>query len=81
MGDIMKNKKGGYILDSNDNVIADTHQCCHCNKHWVAEPGSGKIRGYCPKCDALTCGDIKCCECVPFEKKLDQYEKGTITQL
>ena len=69
---------GGYILDGDDKVIADTIQCCHCGKHWIREPGSGKIRGFCTKCHKLTCGDIGCCKCVPYEKKIELIEKGKI---
>lgn len=30
--------------------------------------------GFCFKCNAQTCGGPNCCECVPFEKKLEEFE-------
>lgn len=61
-------------------IEADTRQCCHCGGHWVHQPGSGIVRGFCLKCNAPICG-AGCAECVPFEKKLDLYEKGKLFTL
>ena len=59
-----------------------TKQCCHCGKHWVTKPGSGAIRGFCPKCDDHVCGDINCVtRCYPYEKQLEDYEKGKLLVL
>jgi len=59
----------------------DCLRCVHCQKVWVVKPGSGRRRGFCTKCMGPTCGAHKCEECVPFEKKLDLYEKGKIATL
>jgi len=52
-------------------VQRDTCQCQHCMRHWVVEPGSGKQRGWCVKCNGPLCGAPKCMkECVPFIAKV-----------
>lgn len=56
-------------------VEKDTLQCVHCNAHWNVEPGSGKRRGWCPQCKGPHCGGKNCWVCVPFEKKLERWEK------
>lgn len=53
----------------------DTLQCVHCNAHWNVEPGSGKKRGWCILCHGPHCGGKNCWTCVPFEKKLERWEK------
>lgn len=52
---------------------ADTRMCCHCGKHWLVQPGSGNVRGFCGKCNAMICGP-GCLECVPLEKQLEILE-------
>ncbi len=79
MANLTKKEDGIIILDG--SVVATTKQCCHCGNHFVMIKGSGKKRGWCMKCHAITCGCIKCCKCVPFEKKLDLYEAGKIPTL
>lgn len=54
----------------------DTLQCCHCGGHWHVNPGSGKRRGYCTRCAAVTCGRECCDACVPFEQRLENSEAG-----
>lgn len=51
----------------------ETRQCCHCGMHWVVQPGSGKVRGWCGKCSAWFCSP-ECMECVPVEKQLEILE-------
>jgi hypothetical protein len=67
----------GYLIISSPagTLEADTLQCCHCNAHYVVRPGSGKRRGFCTLCSAVTCGAPACAPCVPFEKKLDEFER------
>lgn len=48
----------------------ETRQCCHCGGHWLIQPGSGKVRGWCGKCSAWFCSP-SCMECIPYEKMLD----------
>lgn len=62
-------------------VQRDTLQCCHCQAIWIVSPGSGRRRGFCTKCNQVTCGAGTCGHCLPFEKKLELYEAGKITSL
>ena len=55
----------------------DTLACVHCGGHWQVNPGSGKIRGYCARCNGPVCGP-QCAECIPKERVLEMLE-GTIT--
>lgn len=57
-------------------VHTDTLQCCHCDTHYQVQPGSGITRGFCTHCMKPTCGADECCECVPFEKKIQEFEAG-----
>lgn len=51
-----------------------TYSCCHCQYTVHVHFGSGKKRGYCPMCNAPTCGGPRCVECVPFMKKIEAME-------
>lgn len=53
---------------------AETQMCVHCQHHWIIVPGSGRVRGFCFLCNGLTCGDPRCEECIPWEKKLEISE-------
>lgn len=75
----MIRKPKGYIIETDIYGCvneADTNQCCHCGNHFRIIKGSGKKRGFCLKCMQTTCGKLKCDICYPFEKKLEEYEKG-----
>lgn len=52
-----------------------TVQCVHCGCHYPVRPGSGKIRGFCMRCNGPICGP-GCAECVPTEQMLENIEKG-----
>jgi hypothetical protein len=75
----IRKPNGAIMIDGMH--IADTLQCVHCGMHWIPVKGSGRIRGFCTKCGGPTCGSHECMKCVPFEKKLDLYEKGKIITL
>lgn len=62
-------------------IERDTLRCVHCQHTWVVQPGSGKRRGFCTQCAGPTCGAPQCCDCVPFEKKLELYEAGKLKTL
>jgi len=66
----------GYLIGVGEfgTVERDTLQCCHCNKHYIVQPGSGKRRGWCFNCASTTCGEEGCIPCIPFEKKLEAFE-------
>ena len=44
--------------------------------HFFVEPGSGKMRGFCMNCAAVTCGAAKCGPCCHWKKKMELIEKG-----
>jgi hypothetical protein len=74
----------GYVIKSGGDgrdIEHDTQQCCHCGKHFILQPGSGTIRGFCRGCMGMTCGNPACIPCVNFEKKMDLYEKGKLEAL
>ncbi len=54
---------------------AATLQCAHCGKHWIVVPGSGRVRGFCMRCNGPICGP-KCAECLPAEKQIENIEAG-----
>ena len=65
------------ILDpaTNSPLEGDTLQCCHCGAHWIPIKGSGIQRGWCRKCNAVTCGKPLCHVCIPQEKQLRIIER------
>ena len=70
-------RQDGYLIITGPEgtLERDTLQCVHCNKHWIVQPGSGKIRGWCTLCMGTTCGGSACAVCIPFEKKLEAQER------
>lgn len=70
---------GAVVVGGKDS--AGTLCCVHCNRHWVPVKGSGTVRGFCIKCMGPICGSHSCDNCMPFEKKLDLYEKGKLASL
>lgn len=58
-------KPHGALLDDGREV-ADLLQCCHCQYTWQVQPGSGRRRGFCFRCDQVTCGKPECMVCMPF---------------
>lgn len=63
---------GAVIVDGSE--VASTLQCCHCGGHFVSIRGSGKRRGFCLRCMAVTCGQAQCDVCLPFERQLEMME-------
>lgn len=87
MNYIKERSKGkGTLLFTTDTDLVPSQEwhtitCCHCNRVFVVIPGSGAIRGYCPSCDASTCGNPRCQwnptavrGCTPYEKKIEAME-------
>jgi len=70
---------GAFIIDGIE--VGHTVQCCHCNGHFLSMRGSGARRGFCMRCMKTTCGKKTCDSCIPFEKKLELYEKGKVLTL
>lgn len=52
-----------------------TYSCCHCQATWIYQKGSGRLRGWCQRCNGYVCGPT-CVECVPIERRLDNIEAG-----
>ena len=74
------NRPAGAIITaepSGRTIEADTLQCAHCGMHWQVQPGSGKRRGWCTKCNGPLCHEKELCMvmCYPFEKRQDDMEK------
>jgi hypothetical protein len=53
-------------------VERDTLQCVHCGKHWFVVKGSGRMRGFCMKCNGVHCGGQHCWECRPWAKVVNE---------
>lgn len=70
------------VVSGEHDEMLDCVQCGHCGRHWQVMKGSGKTRGFCMKCMKPTCGNKECNdECMPFEKRIELYEKGKIKVL
>jgi hypothetical protein len=74
------NKENGLItiLDPGADrplVEEKTVQCMHCGRHFTMRRGSGKVRGFCMKCNGFFCGP-QCEPCVPMEQQLENMEAG-----
>jgi hypothetical protein len=65
----------GYVIVTGPSGVfeGDTRQCVHCGGHWLYQPGSGNVRGFCFNCNGHFCGP-ECEECIPEEKQLDIME-------
>lgn len=66
-------KPHGHVV--NGKKQSDTWQCCHCGAHHVYVKGSGKLRGYCGRCNGNFCGP-KCETCKTQEQRCDAVEQG-----
>lgn len=53
----------------------DTLSCVHCQATWVIKKGSGKMRGFCQRCNGYVCGP-GCLECIPWERRVENSEAG-----
>jgi len=71
-------RPNGTLITYGDGpeVHQDTVQCCHCGRHWIWLPGSGRQRGFCTKCNGITCGNAKCDVCVPAEQQMENLENN-----
>ena len=62
-------------IDTGKTVFeSDLHQCCHCQHTWRYQPGSGIRRGFCYRCNGVTCGQGACDTCYPHEQQLEDLE-------
>lgn len=86
---IRGDKPSGYFttFDKYGNKIeGETRQCAHCQFTWVYQPGSGRTRGLCRKCNGLTCARPECIaeqeringnkmDCVPFTIRIQKQQE------
>lgn len=65
-------------LDGGPVLTRDVVCCCHCGFMWQYQPGSGRIRGFCTRCNGLCCGRPSCnvTGCVSRWQQLDNMEAG-----
>lgn len=70
-------RQDGYLVVSGPDGTTehDSLQCRHCGGHFLVVPGSGKRRGWCLMCSGPTCGKEGCVQCMPFEKRLEAFER------
>lgn len=54
----------------------DVVQCAHCQRIWAYQAGSGRKRGWCTRCNAMTCGSDDCDICVPWQQLLANMAAG-----
>ena len=76
--ELSKSEHGLIIISDPEKsrpIEIATLQCVHCGAHWKVQPGSGKRRGFCSRCNGPVCGP-KCAECVPAEQQLENMEQG-----
>lgn len=78
MGNYSAPRPHGYGLWAGEgrDLERDSLRCCHCGTHFWVTPGSGKARGFCTRCGAVTCGAPTCAACVPLEQQLENKEQG-----
>lgn len=67
--------------DSGQVIEHDLMQCVHCQATWRYQPGSGRKRGWCRKCDGPLCGKPACFQsCTPIEMLMEQADKAIAQQ-
>jgi hypothetical protein len=67
-----KNKPGFF----GGKLIAEgsLRKCEHCGQVWTYQPGSGKLVGYCYRCDGFKCWKPSCQDCYPQEQFVEDLE-------
>ena len=72
-------KGGGAVEISGPGGVTsyETFTCCHCNRICRVPPPDSPLMGYCGRCHMREC--VPCAQklngrCLPFERKLEQYE-------
>ncbi len=79
MSELTSRKASGHWFSvglGGELTEGQTLSCCHCQRTWILQKGSGRMRGYCPRCDRYHCGNPECFECVPVERRLENAEAG-----
>ena len=52
----------------------DMRQCVHCQKIWTYKMGSGRLSGFCWRCNGYICDKRACLDCYPAEKRVEDME-------
>ena len=53
----------------------ETLSCVHCQYTWKVQPGSGRKRGFCFRCNGVTCHKKGCnARCIPLEQAIERME-------
>jgi len=77
---VPSSQRSGILISmpiDNDRVQQqDTVSCCHCGRVWLWVKGSGRVRGWCMRCNGVTCGNQACDECVPMLQMIQNLENG-----
>jgi hypothetical protein len=77
-----RGRRGGVVesrpYDGSKVTQADTCHCVHCSMSWLYVKGSGRLTGWCFRCNGMLCGQAHCIArgCVPKERWLDLLEAG-----
>lgn len=67
------------IMPGEADQERDTFQCPHCGRHRRMPVAALGDRGqYCHMCNQPRCSSKKCQVCVPFEKKMEAYERREV---
>lgn len=76
---LTRRRPDGYARVSSPDGVEefDSIRCCHCGTIFHFVPGSGTKRGFCMKCNEITCGAEGCMTCIPLEARLDHMEGKT----
>lgn len=73
-------KRSGWTVTTGpygEQVHADCLTCVHCQFTWEVVVGSGRLRGWCTRCDGPVCGAPACMSaCVNWERRLENEEAG-----
>jgi hypothetical protein len=69
-----RNYSGTILIDGKE--VAQTLQCCHCQKHFINLKIPGKERGWCTRCNGPVCPKKECDVCLPFMRWVENIEKG-----
>jgi len=66
------------VTDRAGKVLREgqTLTCVHCGGMWEVQPGSGRSRSWCFRCNGPTCGSRECSRtCLPWERQMEIRER------
>ncbi len=73
------------VIGAGQVFEAPTITCSHCQRVVILNPGRGRTRGYCPKCDHYLCdwceaARVRTGICKPFSQVIEENIKATIAR-